>query len=171
MRARWVVAGLAVGAAIVGSVGVRAAPAPHLSSDASTTQVSQSLAVVVPSELVGAWQRRDAYLVVGPNGAARFRWRTQTCATDILDPCDRETADGALLYGAHADIGLLAPQPGAARTRMDGAIVSVTPPGLLVVGPVSIQRMASDLIELDQGDRRIELCRTPRDLNSCDALW
>ena len=118
-------------------------------------------AQVLPATVVGTWQRRDAYLVVGPTGTARLRWQTDWCGPGVPEPCDREVGDGVLL-GAHAEISF--------DTDLRGVIVSVEPEGLFATGPIALVRLGSDLIELRQNDRTLELCRPPRDLNLCDAV-
>jgi hypothetical protein len=123
----------------------------------------------IPAELVGTWERRDAYLIVGPSGAARFRWLTSWCSDGVPEPCDHQVGD-SLLVGAHAEIGLIGPDPRDPSMTVVGRIFSVTPAGLFVVGPVRIVRLADDLIELRQEPHRIELCRPPRELNLCDTL-
>jgi hypothetical protein len=157
MRAVWLLVGFAI-------IGTACAPPPPR----VTAAPASASTFAVPTDLVGTWQRRDAYLVVGPTGSARFRWRTDWCGPEVPEPCDREVADGVLI-GAHADITLSGLVPGAPSTGMAGAIVSADSPGLFTVGPVSIMRVSRDVVRLQQADRSLELCRPPRDLNFCDA--
>jgi hypothetical protein len=168
MRARWGVGVMAVGAVIASAVAAHAAPA-HLPDPDPPTAITVATPAATPADLVGVWQRRDAYLLVGPTGTARFRWQTQACGPGIADPCDRDTPEGVLL-GAHAEIGLVGSATGVPVAQVDGTVVSVTPTGLFATGPVSLVRIADDLIELRQSDRHIELCRPPRELNFCDVL-
>lgn len=126
-------------------------------------------APLLPAYVVGTWERRDAYLVVAPDGLARFRWQTSWCRDDGPEPCDREVGT-SLVFGAHAEIRLIGPDADQPSTTMVGRILNVTPPGLFATGPVSIVRLATDLIELRQNTQTVELCRPPRELNSCDML-
>jgi hypothetical protein len=123
----------------------------------------------IPPELVGTWQRRDAYLIVVESGAARFRWRTQWCALGQTGPCDSLVGD-RLAIGAHAEIGFSGPDPKGDQRTILGRVATVEPADLFVVGPVTVVQIASDLIELQQTPRSIELCRPPRELSSCDEL-
>ena len=169
MRARRGLGVMAVGAVIASAVVAHAAPAAQPTAE-SPREVSTAAQNPMPTDLVGVWERQDAYLLVGPNGTARFRWRTQDCGPGIVDPCDRDTADGVLM-GAHAEIGLIASAPGAGvpLVQLDGNVMSVSPGGFFAVGPVSVVRIADDLIELRQSNQHVELCRPPRDVNFCDV--
>jgi hypothetical protein len=152
VRHAWVVVGLLLAAAgCTPSAAAAPTPAP------------------VPADLVGVWERRDAYLVVGSGGAARFRWQTNWCGPQVAEPCDLVIGD-AMQIGAHAEIGLQGPDPASPATQLVGQVVSVAPTGLLTLGPVILVRLAPDLVELRQATRQIQLCRPPRDLNFCDAL-
>jgi hypothetical protein len=119
------------------------------------------------SPLVGVWQRRDAWLWVDDGGTARLRWRTDWCEPDTRGPCDQVDGRG-LRVGAFADIRL-ATAPGPDPASLEGQVVATNAPGPLRTGPISLSRVADDLVVLRQGDRSLELCRSPRDLNFCDA--
>jgi hypothetical protein len=126
-------------------------------------------AVATPpfTPLVGVWQRRDAWLWVDEGGAARLRWRTDWCEPETRAPCDQVDGRG-LTLGAFAEISL-ANTPEAERPSLQGQVVAMNAPGPLHPGPISLSRVADDLVVLRQGDRSLELCRPPRDLNFCDA--
>jgi hypothetical protein len=119
------------------------------------------------SPLVGVWQRRDAWLWVDEGGTARLRWRTDWCQPDTRGPCDQVDGRG-LTLGASAELRL-ATAPGPDQASLEGQVVAMNAPGPLRMGAISLSRAADDLIVLRQGDRSLELCRSPRDLNFCDA--
>ena len=119
------------------------------------------------SPLAGVWQRRDAWLWVDEGGTARLRWRTDWCQPDTRGPCDQVDGRG-LTLGAVAELRL-ADAPGSDRASLEGQVVAMNAPGPLRMGSITLSRVADDLIVLRQGDRSLELCRPPRDLNFCDA--
>ena len=167
MRPVWVVGGvcLLMAASLTIARPAPAQPAPPPTSAEPALTIRER----IPPDLVGIWERRDAYLIVSSTGMARFRWRTVWCEADVAQPCDRRVGD-AVQMGAHADIGLSGPDPEGPSDTLVGMIVNITPTDLFVVGPMSIVRVSQDLIEVRQSSQRIELCRPPRELNFCGAL-
>ena len=143
------------------SVGAATAAQPGDGGAADTAEVSPPR-----NALVGVWQRRDAWLWVEESGTARLRWRTDWCQDVASGPCDQIDGRG-LTVGALAEMrfGTVSDSvPGSTR----GQVVSINSSGPLEVGAVSLTRLADDLVVLQQGDRTLALCRSPRDVNFCD---
>jgi hypothetical protein len=158
-----------VGMAGLVLIGVRARPAPAAPAVETATPALETTTPrpwVPPASVVGFWQRRDALLVIAPNGRARFAWRTDWCSADVPPPCDRQQND-TLILGAHADLILSQVERESPLTVL-GRVDEVNMPGVLEIGPITLLWPSSDLVELRQAGRVIELCRPPREPHFCD---
>jgi hypothetical protein len=116
--------------------------------------------------LVGVWERRDAWLWVGQTGTARLRWRTGWCDDATPPPCDREEG-GVLTIGAVAEMTFTDVAAGPPLVA-SGRVTSVNAPGPLRPGSVVMVQVDPDLVELRQAQQAVQLCRPPRDPNTCD---
>jgi hypothetical protein len=140
-----------------------------------TYQTAATVAVATPTPtawrptaaMIGAWQRRDALLIVASSGQARFAWRTDWCGPEVAPPCDMMQGD-TILLGAKADLQLFGVDRDAPLT-VQGRVTGVNATGLFDVGPIELQWEFPDLVVLRQAGRTVELCRPPREPNFCDV--
>jgi hypothetical protein len=163
-RARFLVV-LAGGLLVAALVGLNGQPWAAVARDQPPTGPPASVGPAL-APFVGVWERRDAWLWVGRTGTARLRWRTEWCDSTTREPCDRDEG-GVLTIGAVAEMtftDVAAGPPLVARGRVTG----VNTPGPLQPGSVVMVQVDRDLIELRQAEQVVQLCRAPRDPNTCD---
>jgi hypothetical protein len=171
MRSAWtllifvVTAGIA-GSVLLGARGTAPAAAPLMVPSPTPAAAAPPTAWQPPSSVIGTWERRDALLIIAPSGAARFAWRTSWCGADVAPPCDTQKGN-TITFGARADLRLINVETNT-PLRVQGRITSVNVTGFLEPGPIEIEWISPDLLEMRQAEWTIELCRPPREPNFCD---